>query len=209
MKKRIFPILLILVMSAALIAWGYNGYIPGLDYKVIPPNTTDESSFSANYWTGIWVRPNSYIFPTALGGVAYVDLGLEYSEEQGYSVSHSYTFPDKICTHLRMLTGFVPGMSYPQALTAFGAPSSAWYGSGMEGDLIYTTVDGWKYEVPMSEGQCGAVMKITAPNGACFWFHGMPRLAALGIAAVLGIVLGVLLKIPNAIRKRKAASQPG
>jgi hypothetical protein len=108
-----------------------------------------------------------------------------------------------------MLTGFVPEMSYPQALIAFGAPTSAWYGSGMEGDLIYTTVDGWKYEVPMNDGKCGTVTKIIAPNGSCFWFYGMPQFAALGVAAILGVVLVLLIKVPNNIRKRKAAIQGG
>ena len=80
MKKRILTGSLVVILIAALVAWGFNGYLPGTKAQKLPPNTKNETPFFANYRTGIWVRPNCYIFPTALGGVAYVELSGNYAE---------------------------------------------------------------------------------------------------------------------------------
>jgi len=135
-------------------------------------------------------------------------------------------FLDKIPTHFTMLS-LHKGMTLTEVIAACGMPDGT-YGSGIH-RIYYQTTDGYYYDLYfhspdedstsdyisyevaeitiVSTDRSGKELsRLRGDEAAAFQWE--VRLVYLGIAAILGVVLVVLIKVPNAIRKRKAASQP-
>jgi len=121
-------------------------------------------------------------------------------------------YADKMRTHLTMLS-LHKGMTLPEIVAACGMPDDA-LGSGFY-RLYYKTIDGYQYTLfirytthKLEDIDVIPPGEVSLGETGTLQFRWTVRLVYLGIAAVLGVVLVVLIKVPNAIRKRKAASQP-
>ena len=120
---------------------------------------------------------------------------------------------DKHQTHLTMLSSR-KGMSLSQMVAALGMPDYL-HGSGLV-RLRYKVGNGYYYDYFFSkDGRSLNRWAIQGPDGNYLSdedaaaFQWTVRLVYLGVAAILSVVLVLLIKIPNAIRKRKAAIQGG
>jgi len=187
----------------------YSGYL--LAYNGISDQKLPDPEI---YYQNHWIYQNKF----GRTSVIVVCRG----EDNSKAYVPAGTYAPVLQTHLTMLS-LRKGMTIPQLLNALGMPDGA-YGSGIS-RLRFVTVDGYSYEIftenPTSydayDPRAEKVYSwhIVDPDGNrlideadVVAFQWTVRLVYLGIAAVLGAVLVVLIKVPNAIRKRKAATQP-
>lgn len=125
------------------------------------------------------------------------------------------TFSAAIPSHLDFL-GITVGISTVYDVVAkCGMPNGGWAGDVW--DLKYVTQDGYVYNIGFdSRDAITTVSKISIKYmGSDGYYKSVDletfqwtvRLIYLGIAAILSVVLVLLIKIPNTIRKRKALPQ--
>jgi len=210
-QKRMIIFLYIL---AALIG---SVYIAGcFDYSGI--------FFDRTFKTNLFKEPKTiqyeyhYMFKNRFGRNAVVvyDRNIKSTVPKG-------TYAPVLCTSLGALS-VRKGMTIPQVVATVGIPDAI-HGSGivrMHYDLpfgcgfdVFTNYAGDSGKDYDPNKQIVSGFAVSGPGGEYHMYNEnvdvflwVLRLIYLGIAVVLGAVLVVLIKVPNAIRKRKAASQP-
>lgn len=201
--KKVVSILICVV--AVLLGCVCTGLIPGqtVDLK------EEVEKEGAVYYSGYLVRANG------LGAVTVFEIDIDAKPQR--VAAWKGTYLDKIQTHGTMLS-LRKGMTLPQVIAAAGLPDGV-TGSGIV-RLAYNTLDGYTYAIRLENTSAALeydVHKIALESVMIFppegdWlsvedaavFQRCVRLVYLGVAAVLGGVLAVLLTVPSAIRKRKA-----
>ena len=204
MKKVIIisvsVLLILLILACSLI--GYGDLLPGkpVPYDSITIDAT--GAMSTVMCNGYIIRAN---------GLGTVVVARQNGDKVG---SWSGVYLDKPATHLAMLS-LRKGMTLSEVVAVAGMP---YWPGGNEGfhSLIYKTSDNCCYELFIGfDGKKTVLSSILVGmpgEKESLNFEGMNsfrwkiRLYNIGIAAVLGVFLVVLLTVPNAIRKKRAKS---
>ena len=211
MKKLIrillCAILLIAVGLSIYSCFDYNGYLNKWNQAEYGANSFDVSELEKD---GVIYTQSNFLFKNRFGRNAVIVV---QRSEEGTEYVAKGTYHPVIRTHLAM-TALRKGMTVQEVVAAVGMPDDkSITGSGA---LLYKMPDGVWYSVVISGGGSDAkVLRVgisdvnkSYTNEEVVSFQWTVRLVYLGIAAVLGVVLVLLIKIPNNVRKRKAASQP-
>ena len=209
MKRAVLLLFCVIALLAVGIyiyaCFDYSGYL--LAYNGISDQKLPDPEI---YFNNHWIYRNKFGRTSVI--VVY------HGEANNKSYVPAGTYAPVLQTHLTMLS-LRKGMTIPQLLDALGMPAGA-YGSGLI-RLGFETLDGYRYEVftenktsydaydPRAEIVYS--WQIVEPNGNritdeedVIAFQWTVRLVYLGVAALLSVVLVLLIKIPNNIRKRKA-----
>ena len=205
MKKRIIAIISLCLCFAVILF--------GCSFITVGSSIPEEFYQQAQQLGVDYVRYGGYLIHNL--GLGFVEVLKDEASIVGTRVG---IFPTRLVTHLTMLS-LHEGMTTPEVVAVCGMPEGA-VGSGFF-RLCYKTVDGYLYWITFhnstNDDPFAFVVEsysIESPQGTrwvgeeAVMFQQKTSFVYLGIAAILGVVLVVLIKVPNAIRKRKAASQP-
>ena len=118
-----------------------------------------------------------------------------------------------VATHLDFFNALHSPRQFNALVEDAGMPTQIL--SLVTSDVAFKTVDGYEYHVRLHRDGLCILTDVIDPAGNHQTDEQIDALTVkvlifyLGIAAILGVILVLLIKIPNNIRKRKAAIQGG
>ena len=206
MKKLIrillCAILLIAVGLSIYSCFDYNGYLNKWNQSKYGAYTSELYELEKD---GMIHIQRNFLFKNRFGRNAVI---VEQRSEGVKVYVAKGTYHPVIRTHLTM-TALRKGMTVQEMVAAVGMPDDKSIMGAQE--LLYKMPDGVWYSVVISGGGSDAKVRRVGisdvnksyTNEEVVAFQWTVRLIYLGIAAVLSVVLVLLIKIPNNIRKRK------
>jgi len=214
-SKIVVSVILILLTVGGFVAkYWTNGIYPGQPFSAVEIIT---AAGEGNYqgMIPVWMYESAFgrttiVWTLDMGSDSFRKLFNLMGRKQ--IVLSTQTVTPGGATHLDFFNALNSPRQFKTLVEDAGTPISA--DGSVYTVFTYMTIDGYKYRVRVDRAGLCIVEYVIDPDGNYLTNEQIDALTVkvlvfyLGIAAVLGVALVVLLKKYNAIRKRKAATQP-
>lgn len=204
-KLRVIVAIIAFAIYIFLFFFDFRGAYPGMSMgefrkKLLRPSVSE----SYHYGENAVPVADYYIYSNTVGRVVV-------AESDGEAITKLRTHKNKAPTHFSFL--FVQeGMDAFHLIQAAGTPDRRGVGIHM---LMFELYDNTRYNVHFDyDTRTVKSVQLVLADGTVLsdsefaQFRSTIIVIYIAAAVILGVILVLLIKIPNNVRKRKAASQP-